>query len=261
MSSEWTNVSKRTKKKGKIAIAIAGAADVFGGGGGAYPKRSTTLSRQQCGQISPTHDVKTNNFRDNDNDVKLNVDDVLDRLQRNIDELLLSSYWEFVYDKIQEIVGRNGVTFNTIVGLGLGTLSSPTSLLQLAMYLCLCRKLLIDVTANTDDDLHNISSNRRVVYDPNMTSYDRSVCERLGITVLSTNLKGKHRVNNYTSINNHNGCNASVHPSDDTSILDRQSDDGYSTLFFLPHCPYRLYCNLLWENWQDLDKLFILGNR
>lgn len=240
----------RTKKKGK-GIASSSSSSV-------YPKRGPPLSRQHCGQISPTHDdcIKTN-F--NDNDVKQNIDDVLDRLQKTIDELLLSSYLEFVFETIHEIVSRNGVTFNSILGLGLGTLSSPTSILQLAMYLCLCRKLLLDVTDNSDY-LHN----SRVVYDPNMTSYDRSVCERLGITVLSTNLKGKHRVNNYKAITNHNGCNAFTHIiSDDPSIVDtdRQSDGGCCTLFFLPHCPYRLYCNLLWENWQDLDKLFILGNR
>lgn len=247
MSSEWTNVLRKTKKKGK-GIAVAGST------------RGSPLNRSHvCDHIiSSSHDVKKN-FNDNDNDVKLNVDDVLDQLQRTIDELMLSSYFEFVFEKIQKIVSGNGIIFNSIVGLGLGTLSSPTSLLQLAMYLCLCRKLLLDVS-DSNNDIHYSSS--RVVYDPNMTSYDRLVCERLGISVLSTNLKGKHKANNYTAINNHNGCNALAHTFDDPSIVDRQSEDGCCyTLFFLPHCPYRLYCNLLWENWEDLDKLFILGNR
>ena len=33
------------------------------------------------------------------------------------------------------------------------------------------------------------------------------------------------------------------------------------TLYFMPHCPYRLYCNILWENWDILDNILILGNR
>ena len=32
-------------------------------------------------------------------------------------------------------------------------------------------------------------------------------------------------------------------------------------LFYMPHCPYRLYCNLLWANMSCLDELVILGNR
>eukprot|EP01034_Spumella_vulgaris_P026250 gene26250-32796_t len=32
------------------------------------------------------------------------------------------------------------------------------------------------------------------------------------------------------------------------------------TLFFMPHCPYRLYCNLLWQNWSQLSNTVILGN-
>ena len=28
----------------------------------------------------------------------------------------------------------------------------------------------------------------------------------------------------------------------------------------MPHCPYRLYCNLLWENWYNLSNIIIYGN-
>eukprot|EP00596_Hydrurales_sp_CCMP1899_P010731 CAMPEP_0119055036 /NCGR_PEP_ID=MMETSP1177-20130426/75471_1 /TAXON_ID=2985 /ORGANISM="Ochromonas sp, Strain CCMP1899" /LENGTH=144 /DNA_ID=CAMNT_0007035477 /DNA_START=554 /DNA_END=988 /DNA_ORIENTATION=+ len=33
-----------------------------------------------------------------------------------------------------------------------------------------------------------------------------------------------------------------------------------TTLFFMPHCPYRLYVNLLWANWDNLENVAILGN-
>jgi hypothetical protein len=34
------------------------------------------------------------------------------------------------------------------------------------------------------------------------------------------------------------------------------------TAFFMPHCPMRLYSNLLWANWGDgLKDLVIIGNR
>jgi hypothetical protein len=35
---------------------------------------------------------------------------------------------------------------------------------------------------------------------------------------------------------------------------------GVSTLFFMPHCPLGLYDNVLWANWDALDKVMLFGN-
>ncbi len=32
------------------------------------------------------------------------------------------------------------------------------------------------------------------------------------------------------------------------------------TLFFMPHCPLRLYSNVLWANWGALSDIAVLGN-
>ncbi len=63
-----------------------------------------------------------------------------------------------------------------------------------------------------------------------LTDMDLELYGQLGISVLRVNTKGKHAVEN-------------------------------QTLFFMPHCPYRLYCNVLWANWQNLDYAHIFGNR
>lgn len=68
------------------------------------------------------------------------------------------------------------------------------------------------------------------IYDPCISDFDRKVLELLKVPVLTENSKGKHEISR-------------------------------TTLFYLPHCPYRLYCNLLWANWDCFDKMYILGNR
>ena len=70
----------------------------------------------------------------------------------------------------------------------------------------------------------------RSIYDPCISDFDRKVLELLKVPVLTENSKGKH-------------------------------SSSSTTLFYLPHCPYRLYCNLLWANWECFDKMYILGNR
>ena len=71
-------------------------------------------------------------------------------------------------------------------------------------------------------------------FDPVMNSHDRFVMGELGIKVLAQNDQCKR------------------------SVGDAQ---GYA-FFYMPHCPLRMYSNLLWANWGEdsLQRLIILGN-
>ena len=40
----------------------------------------------------------------------------------------------------------------------------------------------------------------------------------------------------------------------------RRAGSGLSTLFFMPHCPLLLYGNVLWANWNNLDRVLLFGN-
>ncbi|XP_074598314.1 SRR1-like protein isoform X1 [Brevipalpus obovatus] len=66
-------------------------------------------------------------------------------------------------------------------------------------------------------------------YDPIFSSCEREVLKGLGFTVLDQNDQGLRKVE-------------------------------HETLFYMPHCPLPLYHNLLWSNWNSLDRLIILGN-
>eukprot|EP01036_Dinobryon_divergens_P023323 gene23323-31654_t len=70
-----------------------------------------------------------------------------------------------------------------------------------------------------------------------LTEIERSVCFKLGISVCEENLHGQHKI---------------------PSSIDEEANG--KVLFFLPHCPYQLYCNLLWTNVSELHRIYILGN-
>ena len=70
-----------------------------------------------------------------------------------------------------------------------------------------------------------------VVSDPVLERSDERIVHRLGLATDNVNTKGKI------------SCTT-------------------KTLFFMPHCPYRLYSNVLWSNWgKRLRDIAILGNR
>lgn len=187
--SEWTSVAKK-KSTGKSSIAHSvHSAKLLAKGHAALSSTTTPENPQKIVDL----------IRDN----KLSVQN--------------SGYFHFIRDSILSY----NVKFDHMVALGLGSLTSETSKLQLVLFLCLC------------ESLPSIENARHVsIFDPCLSELDRDVYSSLNVPVLTENSKGKHRI----------------------------AEQG-NTLFFLPHCPYRLYCNILWANWDHFDKLYLLGNR
>lgn len=145
--------------------------------------------------------------------------------------------------------GACGFT-NKIICLGIGNFLKPYSspMIQLACALILRRLLsraeygdqsdnvLLDKEKKWSQlakyalDMNSFYSTDIEIsfYDPCTTKLEKSILENnLGIKVEKVNCKGKHI----------------VQPND-------------KTVFFMPHCPMRLYSNLLWANW---DKRVIQG--
>mmetsp|Transcript_10196 Transcript_10196/g.16735 ORF Transcript_10196/g.16735 Transcript_10196/m.16735 type:complete len:402 (-) Transcript_10196:197-1402(-) len=219
--SEWKTIKK---KKGKGPTVITRTHDV---------RKGSQVSLED--PLPQLRQVKS-------------CDTILSDLRQCMMRLEESEYFRFVGDKFDNFCGRGAkIKFEATVALGVGCLNSDTSILQLAMYLCLC-----------DRYLRPENGRSRSIFDPYISEVDRKVYNSLGIVVMTENLKGKHRLassSTATSIACSNG-------SDNSAGLQNQSfrDTGVSTLFFMPHCPYRLYCNLLWANWEHLDQLYIFGN-
>ena len=131
--------------------------------------------------------------------------------------------------------------FKSVICLGIGNFStSANCLLQLSLYISLRTKYLDNNESNDQNDSNDNSKKIRAqsfLYDPMLTEIEKSICLQFGISVCEENLHGQYLV----------------------SSCDEAVDE--KVLFFLPHCPYQLYCNLLWTNVAELHRIYILGNR
>lgn len=120
------------------------------------------------------------------------------------------------------------VKFSNVIALGIGSIArSPNAQLQFGLLLFL-RDLCRGETPTCDSDV------TVRCYDPSMTATDVEICRRVGVDVMTDNTKG------FLSL-----------PS---------SKDGDCTLVYMPHCPYRLYCNVLWSLWGRLSTVCLVGN-
>jgi len=72
-----------------------------------------------------------------------------------------------------------------------------------------------------------------IVFDPVLSSSEKKILHELKFQTSEENLEGCYLVNN--SVSN-------------------------LTVFYLPHCPKQLLNNILWTNWDRLDRILILGN-
>lgn len=115
--------------------------------------------------------------------------------------------------------------FAEVVSLGIGQFSiSPCSILQLAL-----------ITSISQD-----YSSPSTIYDPLFNNVEKDVCRLLGFKVTEENLKGLQQQQDCQQQRNI-PCNKKI-------------------LYFMPHCPYRLYCNMLYSNWHALDSIVVFGN-
>lgn len=151
-------------------------------------------------------------------------------LEKYIENLVVSLKGSAFYQQV--VANLVSTEYQSLICLGLGNFSeSEPARLQLAMVVGLIR----DIFGNehkTEDAcvLHN--EHKIFAYDPIFGEIEMVILHRLGFHTLTENRFGKIRI-----------------------------IDDAKTLFYMPHCPYGLYCSVLWENWSCLDQIGILGNR
>jgi hypothetical protein len=119
------------------------------------------------------------------------------------------------------------LSFSQFIALGIGSISqSVNSQWQFALFLCLG-----GFQKRSDDE----APVQLTCFDPSMNSMDISICNHFGIRVLTENQKGLLSQESFSVTNER-------------------------TLIYMPHCPYRLYCNVLWSFWNKLTQMLLIGN-
>lgn len=154
---------------------------------------------------------------------------------KDIDKCLLkfrsSAYFSLVRENLQKIDERLH-NLHEIAILGIGSIGNSLNSQWQLVWILAVYEHIIEILSR---DLQHESC-KLTLFDPILQPIDTDICAHYDITISTDNNKGfsDHIFTTNTSI---------------------------QILYYMPHCPYRLYCNILWSGWDNLVNIGILGNR
>lgn len=164
----------------------------------------------------------------------------------------------------QEKGNDNCLNLREIVAYGIGNFASTSfsaPMLQLACVLFLrrCAAALTIIDSNdisaSNHDIQSVFEREQdqvpiYYYEPCILPVERDVLQTVfHVHVLENNEFGKLNVQSMRQNNDAAATTAT-----------RSSERVSTSLFYMPHCPMRLYCNVLWSHWESLDSTVIFGN-
>lgn len=164
-----------------------------------------------------------------------------------------TTYFHYYIDKIVASLQKD--EWNRIVMLGIGSfrrvysnsalneIANNSSFWQLLLGLYLQSHLKGNVVKRSVGDgslVEGLEGTASFSYDPLLLNdFDRPIYTSLGIQLLD-------RVEKTALLS----FQTLLSPADKSKII-----------FYMPHCPYRLYCNILYSYWDCLNSIIIVGNR
>jgi hypothetical protein len=151
--------------------------------------------------------------------------------------------------KVQEIICYGIGNFSKASYSTLQSTSYSSPMIQISCALLLRKKLATKsrILENDTQSLYedHQSSIPMRYYEPLINPVERKVLQHFNVELLE-NEQGKRQIGTIQNINN-----------------EETRDDSFGiSLFFMPHCPMRLYSNLLWANWEPskISRIVIFGN-
>jgi hypothetical protein len=231
--SDWIVLSKKNGKKGAKGVKIARNIPTTG-----QPKLVVLDSDVEETLDVPEFMIRLKYLKE-DLRGSLFYKEMLEKLKNRRDEIGHRDAQELHEGRdVSDVVASKTKATVRIVAFGIGKFTSnEVSLLQLALLMCLL-----------DDEVDCGSEEARpksYIFDPMCGEKERMVCSALNIETLEENTNGKFDAMEF-----------------DVEWDDKNDggDKERLTLFYMPHCPYSLYGNVLWRNWGNLGSLSILGN-
>jgi len=198
-------------------------------------KRKTLPTALSVGKLQPkqSNGNESFNYRKSSSTKKIKEtvektkDYYIEDINKCITKFKLSNYYKHLAEILQSYELRK---LHEIVILGVG---SPSGSLN-ARWQLIWILVITEILSNRFLNGEPISLS---LYDPLLETIDNEICLHFNIRVLTENNKGF------------------INP------LFREDGNEIEILYYMPHCPYRLYCNILWSMWQNLRKIAIIGNR
>lgn len=251
-SEEWTFVPIKSKKSS--------------GTNAKNKKREQQLSKARDLQKS----LQSNKDEDNESFTEVQKINLIKTTEKCIIELkeslgtsderkdnemsVFSALLDGVIDKT--LKGESHRFINEIVCYGIGNFYTARidnynpSLIQLACIIALRDMLterykeIAESSSKYEKDRSELSSNpiSLVYFEPFIVPIEREVLLHFDVKIIDKNEQGKRKINT----ENRNSEN----------LKD-------CTLFYMPHCPMRLYSNVLWANWSEeliFNRILLLGN-
>jgi hypothetical protein len=155
-------------------------------------------------------------------------------IEKTKEILKRSSFYESIVSNA--LLARKEHTVTGITALGIGSVVQNCSwqnpsVWQFAFLLLIRDCLFTKLPSDGCDELIPVTC-----FEPHLTSADEELCNHYRITVMKSNTRGF--------------CSPCC-----------LTNNGSFHYYYMPHCPYRLYCNVLWSHWDELHKIAIIGNR
>mmetsp|Transcript_40368 Transcript_40368/g.84791 ORF Transcript_40368/g.84791 Transcript_40368/m.84791 type:complete len:412 (-) Transcript_40368:3368-4603(-) len=195
------------------------------------------------------------------------------------------------YDKPENYtINKSQLQLREIVAYGIGNFASgrfQAPMLQLACLLLLRRfaagrinrstKEGIGEAGNGHNDTNSFEIEQRRVpifyFEPIMLPVEKELLETtFHIQLIESNEMGKRTVE---SMRQQHHLTVAMNKTrmekspEDTELTQQTKSSSAYTLFYMPHCPMRLYCNVLWSHWDHIfpindktmdEPILIFGN-
>lgn len=193
--------------------------------------------KKSCKNTSKSQlNTSLNVIQESSNDVIFSKENFFVEMNSLKDSLMsVSLYSQLIKNLYTIINSKSNILYMKLIAFGIGDcIHNSVSKIQFALLLLLQDFLIDFVQSNTTSKLKDCEIQIQI-FDPILLNFMNEfdvVCEYYKLIFLKSNDKAKIQVEN----------------------------DQTMFIYYMPHCPFTLYNNILWSHWYYLDNLLIIGN-